>query len=125
MKEQDFAETANRYFRFAEEEAYGRSPLYEEFARRVAKDRELLRRLVELPTEKRQPNLLLAAVRHLFGTPRDWFRFRLLLQNEWDAVREIMLERSTQPNAPGRCVALLPLLLRLPPPLALLAGRSS
>jgi hypothetical protein len=54
-----------------------------------------LRLLLELPKERRQPNLLLAAMRFLYGTPGDWFRFRELLANEWRAVRAIMLGRST------------------------------
>jgi hypothetical protein len=120
MNEKDFVETAARYRRFAEREARGRSPLYEKFASCIAHDRELLRFLLELPRERRQPNLLLVAVRHLFGTPRDWSQFRQLLTNEWAAVRAIMLERSTQTNEPARCAALLPLLVRLPQPLALL-----
>src|SRR5215813_13659676 len=67
MNGQEFAETAARYVRFAEAEARGRSALYEKFARCIANDRELLGLLLELPKEKRQPNLLLAAGRHLFG----------------------------------------------------------
>jgi hypothetical protein len=118
MTEQDFAETADRYRRFAEIEARGRSPLYERLC--IANDRELLRLLLELPKERRQPNLLLAAMRFLYGTPGDWFRFRELLANEWGAVRAIMLGRSTQTNEPARCAVLLPLLVRLPQPLALL-----
>ena len=82
MIEQEFAGTAARYVRFAEAEACGRSALYEEFARRIASDRGLLRLLLELPEEKRQPNLLLAAVRHRFGMPGDWSQFRDLLASE-------------------------------------------
>jgi hypothetical protein len=37
-----------------------------------------------------------------------------------DALRAVMLARSTQTNEPGRCAALLPVLTRLPEPLALL-----
>jgi hypothetical protein len=37
-----------------------------------------------------------------------------------DALRAVMLERSTQTNEPGRCAALLPVLAGLPEPLALL-----
>jgi len=120
MNGEEFAETAARYIRFAEAEARGRSALYENFARCIADDRELLGLLLELPKDKRQPNLLLAAVRHLFGTPGDWSRFRDLLANDWEAVQAIMLEHSTQTNEPARCAVLLPLLARLPPPLALL-----
>jgi len=120
MSEQEFAGIAARYVRFAEAEACGRSALYEEFAHGIANDRGLLRLLLELPEEKRQPNLLLAAVRYRFGMPRDWSQFRDLLASEWGAVRAIMLERSTQTNEPARCAVLLPLLARLPQPLALL-----
>lgn len=111
---------AARYIRFADEEAHGRSPLYEAFARGVAGDHETLDFLSTLPTEKRQPNLLLAAVRHLFGTPDSWSDFRRSLLTNPDAVRSVMLARSTQTNEPARCAALLPVLARLPQPLALI-----
>jgi len=120
MNEQDFAETAARYLRFAETEARGRSLLYEKLTRCIASDRELLSLLLELPKERRQPNLLLAAARYIVGTPRDWSQFRDLLTKEWGAVQAIMLERSTQTNEPARCATLLPLLARLPQPLALI-----
>ena len=96
MSEQRLAETAARYLRFAEREAYGRSPLYETFARCIANDRKLLRLLLELPQERRQPNLLLAAIRYLFGTPEDRPQFLELMTNQWEAIRTTMLERSTQ-----------------------------
>lgn len=109
-----------RYMRFAEEEARGRSPLYEAFARGVAGDRDAIGFLMSLPEEKRQPNLLLAAVRHLFGVPADWPEFRRILLAHPDAVRSLMLARSTQTNEAARCATLLPVLARLPQPLALL-----
>src|SRR5215831_1437239 len=52
------------YLRFAEVEARGRSSLCETLARGVAADPEIIAFLAALPKEKRQPNLLLAAVRH-------------------------------------------------------------
>jgi hypothetical protein len=108
------------YRRFAEHEARGRSPLYEALAQAVADDDEILRFLLTLPGAKRQPNLLLAAVRHLCGTPADARDFcRRLLANE-AAVRDLMLRRSTQTNEPARCAVLLPALAALPQPLALL-----
>ena len=58
---------AERYQRFAEREARGRSPLYERFALGVAGDPELLALLESLPPAKQQPNLLFAAVRYLGG----------------------------------------------------------
>jgi hypothetical protein len=113
------ADVAARYTRFADLEARGRSPLYEEIARGVAADRATLDFLLSLPTEKQQPNLLLAVVRHLFGTPEGWSSFRNLLLANRDAVRDVMERRSTQTNEPARCATLLPALARLPQPLAL------
>ena len=108
------------YRRFAEDEAHGKSPLYEAFAHSVAGDNEILDFLLTLPRPKRQPNLLFAAARSLFGTPADWSRFRRGVMQRRDTLHALMLMRSTQTNEPGRCAALLPLLARLPQPLALL-----
>jgi hypothetical protein len=60
---------AERYRRFAEREARGRSLLYERFALGVAGDQELLERL---PPAKQQPNLLFAAVLCLGGRQPDF-----------------------------------------------------
>src|SRR6476661_2577761 len=114
------SEVAARYERFANVEVRGRSPLYEEIARGVATDREAIDFLLTLPTEKQQPNLLLAAVRHLFGTPKDWSGFRERLLANPEAIAASMRRRSTQTNEPARCATLLPLLTRLPQPLALI-----
>ncbi len=111
---------AAAYRRFAQAEARGRSPLYEALALGVAGDPDVLGFLLTLPRPKRQPNLLLAAVRHLFGTPGDYGEFRRHVLDNGDAVRRLMLARSTQTNEPGRCAALLPVLALLPPPLALI-----
>ena len=114
------ARIAVRYRRFAELEADGRSPLYAALARGVADDAASLAFLERLPTPKQQPNLLFAAVRHVCGTPRDWRHFRALLHDNADAVRTLMLARSTQTNEPARCATLLPVLAGLKQPLALL-----
>ena len=111
---------AARYRRFAEVEAHGRSPLYEALALGVASDPFALDFLAALPEASRQPNLLLAALRHVCGTPRDWPAFRALLREHAEAVRATMLTRRTQTNEAGRCAVLLPVLARLKPPLALL-----
>ena len=112
--------TATLYRRFAEHEARGRSPLYEALAQAVADDDEVLQFLSTLPPAKRQPNLLLAAVRQLCGTPDDARDFRRRLLANDAAVRDLMLSRSTQTNEPARCAVLLPALAALPQPLALL-----
>lgn len=114
------ASVAARYLRFAEQEAAGRSPLYEALARAVAADGDTLVFLSVLPPSKQQPNLLFAAVRHLFGTPAGWADFRRALLDNAETVRSFMLHHATQTNEPGRCAVLLPILARLPQPLALI-----
>jgi hypothetical protein len=118
--EQQPAELSAQYIRFAEEEAHGRSSLYEALALGVARDQDAIAFLMTAPTEKRQPNLLFASVRHLLGLSNDWPHFRQTLLANADAVRSIMLTRSTQTNEPARCATLLPVLARLPQPLALI-----
>jgi hypothetical protein len=94
--------------------------LYADLARRIAADAEILEFLEGLPRAKRQPNLLLASYRSLLGTPDSWASFREQLLNSRGKLKERILERSTQTNEPARCATLLPLLARLPQPLALI-----
>jgi hypothetical protein len=119
MSGEDLLAISARYRRFAEEAA-GRSPLYKALARGISGDEAVLRFLAGLPPAKRQPNLLLAAFRHLFGTPVDERDFRGTLLACAEAVRYLMLRRATQTNEPARCATLLPILARLPQPLALI-----
>ncbi|MGA5816767.1 DUF2332 domain-containing protein [Kitasatospora sp. NPDC094028] len=109
------------YLRFAEREARGNSPVYQELAERVAQDGPLLGLLERLPEAKRQPNLLFGAVRHLGGPVTEgWPAFRDWAAAHWAEVSATMLERRTQTNEAGRCATLLPLLATLPQPLALI-----
>ncbi len=114
------AQISARYTRFAADEAHGKSPLYEDLARRIAGDRLVLAFLCELPRKKQQPNLLFAAVKYLHGTPRGWEDFRTFIEQHGAEIAGLMKTRSTQTNVPERCATLLPLLARLPQPLALL-----
>jgi hypothetical protein len=116
---------ARRFLRFADTEVKGRSPLYEMLARGVASDAGILALLADLPALKQQPNLLLAAVRLVCGTPTSWHGFRTALLDRRDAVRAEMLKRRTQTNEPARCAVLLPVLARLPGPLALIEAGAS
>ena len=111
---------AAAYHRFAENEARGRAQLYELLAHRIAGDAALLSLLVALPPPRRQPNLFLAAVRHVAGKPLAWPAFRGTALARWNEVSAVMLCRSTQTNEPGRCATLLPILAGLPQPLALI-----
>jgi hypothetical protein len=112
--------TAENYRRFAALEARGRSALYAELATAVAGDPALLGFLEGLPPDKRQPNLLFAAVRYLAGLQPGYSAFRITVLHRRDEVAAIMLARRTQTNEPARCATLLPALSLLPPPLALL-----
>jgi hypothetical protein len=110
---------AERYRRFAQREASGRSPLYEGLALGVAGDPGLLNLLERLPPAKQQPNLLFTAVQYLAGPPPSFDAFRAFVLDHGDQVMTLMAARQTQTNEVGRCALLLPLLAGLPEPLAL------
>jgi hypothetical protein len=110
---------AERYRRFAEREAHSRSPRYERFALGVAGDRQLVALLERLPPAKQQPNLLFAVVLYLGGRQPDFGAFRAFVLDHADQVVAAVMARQTQTNEVGRCALLLPLLARLPGPLAL------
>jgi hypothetical protein len=115
----DRPEIVAAYLRFARD-AEGRAPLYARIARAVAADRALLDFIAALPPAKRQPNLLLAAVRLLAGTQRTPAAFRDVVLSRADEIRRVVVGHRTQTNEPARCAVLLPLLAALPQPLALL-----
>ncbi len=111
---------AERFDRFAREEAPGRSELYAQWARLVAADPELQRVLARIPAGRRQPPLVFAVTR-LRGSGdveaaawRDW-----VLERADEIVQECS-RRSLQTNEPMRCAALLPALSRIEGPIALL-----
>src|SRR5689334_9939028 len=87
---------AKRYRDFAEREAKGRSPLYDMLSRRIADDAAVLDFLSELPEIKQQPNLLLGAIKYLFGAAPDWPHFKALIEAHRDAIRACMLGHATQ-----------------------------
>lgn len=118
----DLEDVAGFYRHFAEREAKGESPTFARWAAGVAEDPEALARLRELPVAKRQPNLVFAAARwHGARTPDDpdYATLRPVLLEDWAAVRETVLTRSTQTNEVGRSATLLPVLAGLEGPLAL------
>lgn len=113
-------EIADAYRAFGTVHAKGHSPAYERIGVAVAESPELLERLEPLPKIKRQPNLLLAAVRFLGGPVDSGGTFVDWALAHWEQVREVILARATQTNEAGRCATLLPLLAALPQPLALI-----
>lgn len=114
------ASTAENYLQFAQHEASGRSRTYEELALAVAADPAVLAFLSALPAAKRQPNLLFAAAHHLARRTPDLGMLRTLVAARADELAQLMLERRTQTNEPGRCATLLPAFARLDGPLAIL-----
>jgi hypothetical protein len=116
----DVTATAARYRRFAEVEARGLSPRYEEWALGVAADPDLCARIAALPTAKQQVNLVFGAAR-LHGAPLGpWTQARDWMRERWDELVPTILARATQTNEAGRCATLLPVLADIPGPLALL-----
>ena len=111
---------ARRFVAFAADEAGDASPIYAELSRAVAASPELLDFLLEMPRERRQPNLFLGAIRHLHGVPETPARLADLVRLDPARIRAVMLARTTQTNEPGRCAVLLPILGQIPPPLALI-----
>ncbi len=82
----DLRTIAHEYRLFAERQAKGHSPVYEMLSAAVAGDQRLLALLHALPPVKRQPNLLLAAARHL-GAPLDSTgEFLTWVVTHWDQV---------------------------------------
>src|SRR5665647_3422107 len=111
--------TAELYLGMAVHELHGVSPSYEALCRAVAGSELICALLDRLPPAKRQPNLLLGAVRFLGGPVDDPASFLNFVTARWGAVEDTMMAHRTQTNEPGRCATLLPLLASLPQPLAL------
>jgi hypothetical protein len=110
--------TAERYRRFAVQEAAERSPAYERLEYAVAEDGLVLSFLDQLAPAKRQPNLLFAAARYLLGSPPGPASLRSLVLDRPRELAEVIRARRTQTNEAARCAVLLPALALLTPPLA-------
>ena len=120
MSDPDFDRLAERYTRFAVEEARGSSDVYERLALGAAASPEILGFIASLPADRQQPNLFLGAVRHLCGVPQSIAALEAIVREGAQSIHDVMLTRTTQTNEPARCSVLLPLLAGLPQPLALI-----
>lgn len=109
-----------RYDRFAREEAPGRSPLYEEWARGVASDAEVQGVIARIPETRRQPPLVFAVTRMLDAPLAGFAQWRSFLFAHADEVVAECAARSIQTNEPLRTAALLPVLSEIDGPIALL-----
>jgi hypothetical protein len=116
----DGTQTSTRYREMARTGFAVLSPSYQRLSYGVADDTAVLALLDTLPPPKRQPNLLLGAVRFLGGPVHSYREFRTFVLNSWDELAATMSTRRTQTNEPRRCATLLPALTALPQPLALL-----
>lgn len=113
------APAREQYRRMAEEAFAGVSPSYQAIALAVADDPDLLARLDALPMPKRQPNLVLGAVRLLGGPVDDAAACVAWLHAHWPEVVDVVMTHRTQTNEARRCATLLPVLAAVPGPLAL------
>lgn len=111
---------AERFGRFAREEAPGRSALYEEWAAGVAGDRDTQLLLARIPVSRRQPPLVFAVTRMLGAAEGDYRGWAGWLAAHLDEVSRECEARGLQTNEPLRCAALLPALSMIEGPLALL-----
>ncbi|WP_309069607.1 DUF2332 domain-containing protein [Microbacterium sp.] len=119
METDERAAVAERFARFARDEAPGRSDTYLAWARAVAGDAEVCGVLARVPATHRQPPLVFAVTRML-GAPRDASRWSDFVRAHADDVVAECSARSLQTNEPLRCAALLPALCLVPGPIALL-----
>lgn len=111
---------AERYDRFAREEAPGRSDVYAEWAAGVAADAEMQAVLERLTPQHRQPPLV-SAVSRLIGAPVGAYaRWREFVLAHADQLVAECRRRGVQINEPLRLAALLPALSLIDGPIALL-----
>jgi hypothetical protein len=120
LKQAELKDISDQYAAFAADEARGSSEAYERLALAVSQSDDLLEFIATLPVEKRQPNLFLAAVRHVCGVARNVDDLGQFVRTSQVQIREVMLSRTTQTNEPARCAVLLPLLAQFAQPLALI-----
>ncbi|GAA1698450.1 DUF2332 domain-containing protein [Microbacterium sediminicola] len=117
--EEAFA-VAERYARFAHDEAPGRSARYGEWAAGVATDKDVQNLLAQIPAHRRQPPLVFAVTRMLGAPEGDYAAWARWLPGHLPEVAEECTRRGLQTNEPLRCAALLPALSLVDGPIALL-----
>ena len=113
------APTAERYRLFADVEARGMSARYEDWAHGVAGDPATITLIDELPSPKRQPNLVFSSARFLGAPMGGYDAFRDWLHEHWPDVRATALTHATQTNEAARCALHVPAMAGMEGPLAL------
>lgn len=117
-RENTAATTAATYRRWALVESHGTSPVYTRLALAVAEDAGVLALLGRAEVARRQPNLLLGALRWHGVDVTDPPAALAWVREHPDDVLAVLRTRRTQTNEAARCALLLPAL-------AALAERSS
>lgn len=107
------SQIADRYRRFAMTEAAGHAPAYEALALAIAASPNALAFLAQLPTERQQPNLFLAAIRLVTGRVIASAELDDVLAGHGADIAAVMRSRTTQTNEPARCATLLPALAQI------------
>ncbi len=95
------------------------SPTYVALCHAIARHDPTLEWLRRLPQEKRQPNLLLGALRWLGAPLAPAEQALAFVDAHHDELKAIIAERRTQTNEVGRCGALAIALARIDGPIAL------
>ena len=102
-----YADVVTSYTDFAEHAAD--SPCFVEWSLGVLGDAAMLEKITSLPPIKQQPNLVFAAARwHGAAAPGPYEGFRRTMLQQWSAVEQTILSRSTQTNEVGRLATLVP-----------------
>jgi len=112
--------TAEQYAHFGRTYARASSPIFEEWSLGVADDPEVIALIDRLPPLKRQAILVFAAARFQGAPIGPYAGFRDFLVAHWPEIEATALSHATQTNEAGRTALLLPVLARLPGPLALI-----
>ncbi|MFF5623760.1 DUF2332 domain-containing protein [Microbacterium sp. NPDC012755] len=109
-----------RYARFAEQEAPGRSDLYAEWALGVAGDPAVRDVLSRIPENRRQPPLVFAVTRMLGADLTAYGAWRGFVLAHAEEIVAECTGRRLQTNEPLRLAPLLPVLSEIEGPIALL-----
>lgn len=120
MTQAEVERAAQRYARFARDEAVDRSPLYAEWAAGIATDAAVLAILARIPERSRQPPLVFAVARMLGAPLADYPAFAAWMHQHAEVLVAEASRRSLQTNEPLRCAVLVPALAGIEGPIALL-----
>lgn len=106
-------ETVETYRRWALVESRGLSPTYERLVLAVADDRPVLELLQQVDRPRRQPNLLLGALRWHGVDVHDPATCLTWVVDHPELVLDVLRTRRTQTNEAARCALLLPALAQV------------